>query len=231
MNDQRNRIILLVLFISAVVAVRFSPLSSVLTFENLKQQRDALSTFVNEHYWLSVAAFISLYVVTTSVSIPVALVLTLAGGFLFGTAAGVLYIDIGATTGATVALLSVRYLLGTRLQEKYKDELRRFNEEFARNGIHYLLTVRLIPVFPFFVINFLAGLTRIPVRTFMWTTALGILPATTFFAFAGRQIGLISSTEDIVSMKMLMAFTALGIVALAPVMYKRMQRQEKGAGS
>jgi uncharacterized membrane protein YdjX (TVP38/TMEM64 family) len=161
-------------------------------------------------------------------SIPVALVLTLAGGYLFGTAAGVLYIDIGATTGATIALLSARYLLGKRLQEKYQDALRRFNEEFAQNGIHYLLTVRLIPVIPFFVINFLAGLTRMPVRTFIWTTALGILPATTFFAFAGRQLGLISSAGDLVSMKMLMAFAAMGIVALAPVIYKRMQRRKKG---
>jgi len=221
MKNQRTRIILLLLFLAAVVAARFTPLRSVLTFENLKQHRDSLQLFVQGNYWLSVAAYVSLYAITTSLSLPVALILTLAGGFLFGTTAAVLYIDVGATIGATIAFLSARYLLGERLQERYQDQLQRFNAEFERDHVHYLLTVRLIPIFPFFVINFLAGLTRVPLRMFIWTTAVGIIPATAVFAFAGRQIGSIDALGDIVTMKMLLAFTALGLMTLAPVLYKR----------
>jgi uncharacterized membrane protein YdjX (TVP38/TMEM64 family) len=221
MNTHTKRNLLFVLFIAVIVGLRLSPFGTILSFENLKQHRDALLVFVQDRYWLSVASFIATYIVATALSLPAGLVLTLAGGFLFGALAGVFYVMIGATTGATVAFLLARYVLGKRLQEKYRDALKKFNEEFERNGIHYLLTLRLIPVFPFFLINFLAGLTRVPLQTFVWTTAVGIMPATTVFAFAGRQLGTIAAASDLLTGKTALVFAALGFLAIAPAIYKK----------
>jgi len=224
MNKKTKQILLLVLLIVVIVALRKSPLGSILTFENLKQHRESLVAFVQDHYGLSVAFFIAVYILVTALSIPGAVVLTIGGGFLFGTVISTIYIDIGATTGATLAFLSARYLLGNRIQEKYQGQLKKFNEEFDKNGSHYLFSIRLIPVFPFFLINFLSGLTKIPIKTFIWTTALGIIPGTMIFAFAGRQIGTINSVSEILSMKVLAAFVILALFTLIPIAMKRFKK-------
>jgi uncharacterized membrane protein YdjX (TVP38/TMEM64 family) len=226
MSGRKKQLLLLVVFILAVVLVRFSPLGSIITFENLKQNREALVAFVGDHYVTSAASFIAVYVIATALSIPGAVVLSLAGGFLFGTAAGVVYINIGATTGAACAFLSARYLLGDRLQQKYGGQLSKFNSEMDRNGASYLLTLRLIPVFPFFLINFLAGVTKVPLKTFLWTTALGIIPGTVVYAFAGRQIGSIDSPGEIFSKKAIAAFVVLGFFTLVPAIWKRIRKPE-----
>ncbi len=227
MTGQKKRILLLILFITVIVMIRYSPLGSVLTFENLKRHREALVIIVRDNYALSVAIYIAVYVLTAALSIPGALILTLAGGFLFGATAGTVYVDIGATTGAALAFLSARYLLGNRLQEKYQAQLRKFNEEIKRNGTSYLLTLRLIPVFPFFLINFLTGLTNIPLTTFIWTTAIGIIPATAVFAFTGQRIGSINALSEILSKKILAAFAVLALFTLVPVIWKRLQKVKK----
>jgi uncharacterized membrane protein YdjX (TVP38/TMEM64 family) len=230
MNKQKKQVLLLVLFIGAIVVVRYSPLGTLFTFENLKQNRDSLVALVQEHYWLSVLSFVMLYVVTTALSIPGAVILTLAGGFLFGTAASVLYVNVGATAGAACAFLFARYLLGNRLQEKYKNQLEKFNRELDWNGTSYLLTLRLIPVFPFFLINFLSGLTKIPLRTFLWTTSAGIIPGTAVFAYAGQQIGAINSPSDILSRNIIIAFLVLALFTFVPVIVKRMRGGNKTTG-
>lgn len=227
MTGRNKKLLLLVCFILAVIALRFSPLGSLLTFENLKQNRQALLTFVGAHYFLSVASFLAVYVLVTALSIPGAVILTITGGFLFGTAAGVLYVDAGATAGAACAFLSARYLLGDRLQQKYGGQLAKFNSEMERNGASYLLTLRLIAVFPFFLVNFLAGLTKVPFKTFLWTTAVGIIPGTVVFAFAGQQLGSINSPADILSKKVIAALAALGLITLVPVVWKRVRRTGK----
>jgi uncharacterized membrane protein YdjX (TVP38/TMEM64 family) len=218
---QKNRILLLVLIISAIVAIRFSSLGNILTFENLKHQRESLALIVRENYLSSSLLYIVVYILSTAFSIPGAVILTLAGGFLFGVTIGTLYVDVGATLGAAGAFLSARYLLGERLQHKYDQQLKRFNAEMDRNGMNYLLTLRLIPLFPFFLINFLSGLTQIPLRTFIWTTAVGIIPGTAVFAFTGQQLALIDSPKDILTGKILMVFIVLAVFALIPVFWKR----------
>ena len=225
MSTKNKQVLLLTLAIAAIVALRVSPLGDLLTFEHVKQHRDSLFAAAQERYWLSVASFMALYTVATAFSLPAGLVLTLAGGFMFGPAAGTLYIVISATAGATLAFLTARYIAGNRIQIRYQDQLRTFNDELERNGSHYLLTLRLIPIFPFFLINFMAGLTKVSLRTFVWTTAIGIIPATAVFAFAGRQIGTIAAVSDILSGKMLLVFAALGLVALLPVILKRVTRK------
>ena len=230
MSGRNKKILLLVFLILAVIILRSSPLGSALTFENLQRNRQALLSFVSAHYFLSVATFIAVYVIVTALSIPGAVILTLAGGFLFGTAAGVLYVDAGATAGAVCAFLSARYLLGDRLQQKYGGQLAKFNGEMERNGASYLLTLRLIAVFPFFLINFLAGLTKVPLKTFLWTTAVGIIPGTAVFAYAGQQLGYINSPADILSKKVIAALAALGFITLAPAVWKRVRNAQATSG-
>ncbi len=223
-SGQKKRIILLLLFIAMIVLIRLSPAGSVLTFDNLKQHREGLIASVQHNYAVAAMVFVVVYILTTALSIPGAGILTLSGGFLFGTMATTLYVIVGATTGASLAFLSARYLVGSRLQEKYQEQFRKFNNEVKRNGAHYLLVLRFIPVFPFFLINFLAGLTKIPIKTFIWTTAIGIIPATAVFAFAGQQIGSINSLSEILSRKVLAAFAVLALVALVPVIWKRLKK-------
>ncbi|HSB33050.1 MAG TPA: TVP38/TMEM64 family protein [Nitrospirota bacterium] len=229
MSGRNKKILLLVILILAVITLRSSPLGSALTFENLQRNRQALLSFVSAHYVLSVVSFISVYVIVAALSIPGAVILTLAGGVLFGTIAGVLYVDVGATAGAVCAFLSARYLLGDRLQQKYGSQLAKFNGEMERNGVSYLLTLRLISVFPFFLINFLAGLTKVPLKTFLWTTAVGIIPGSVVFSYSGQQLGSINSPADILSKKVIAALAALGFITLAPIVWKRV-KQPKQSG-
>jgi uncharacterized membrane protein YdjX (TVP38/TMEM64 family) len=218
MNKHGKRIFLLILFIAVIVLVRFSAIGDYITFENIKKNRDILLAFTKEHYLISVILYIVLYVLIVALSIPGGAVLTLAGGFLFGTLLTVLYVNVGATLGATFAFLIARYLIGDRLQHKYKQQLVNFNEEIAKNGVRYLLTLRFIPVFPFFLINFLSGLTSIPLTTFIWTTSLGILPGTAVYAYAGQQLGAITTVSEILSTKVLVVFLLLGLFAVFPIL-------------
>lgn len=217
MNKYKTRIILLILFIAVIALTRFSPMSDYLTFEKVKNNRDVLLAFAGENYLFSVFLYIAAYVLVVALSIPGAVLLTLIGGFLFGTLLTVLYVNVGATAGATLAFLIARYLIGDRLQHRYGQQLARFNNEISRNGSRYLLTLRFIPVFPFFLINFLSGLTKVPLRTFIWTTSLGILPGTAVYAFAGQQIGTIASLQEILSKNVLIAFALLALFTLFPI--------------
>lgn len=227
MINRNKKTIFIFFLIAIIVAIRLSPLGDILTFENLKKNREILFAFVQGHYLQSVATYLVSYIVIAALSIPGAGIMTLAGGFLFGVLSATVYIDIGATIGATLAFLTARYLLGTWLQKKYRKQLGVFNAEMEKNGPRYLLTVRLIPVFPFFVINFLSGLTNVPVRTFVWTTALGIIPATIIFAYAGRQIGTINAVSEILSARVIIALTVLASLALFPAMYNRIKAYYK----
>jgi len=218
MNKHRKQVLFLVLFIAVILLMRFSPVSDYLTFENIKKNKDFLLAFSAENYLFSVLLYITAYVLVVALSIPGAVVLTLVGGFLFGTLWTVLYVNAGATVGAAFAFLIARYLIGDRLQHNYEHQLARFNEEIAKNGVRYLLTLRLIPVFPFFLINFLSGLTSIPLSTFIWTTSLGILPGTAVYAYAGQQLGAITTVSEILSTKVLVVFLLLGLFAIFPIL-------------
>ena len=225
MSTRSRSILLLSLFIALIIAIRYSPAGTVLTLDNLKQHRDELLALVRDHYGMSVALYIALYIATTAFSIPGGAVLTLGGGFLFNTAPATLYVNIGATAGAVLAFLSARYLVGEHVQQKYQQQLSRFNHEMESNGYRYLLALRLVPIFPFFLINFLSGLTKVPLRTFAWTTSLGIIPATVVYAFAGRQLGSISSLSDIFSAKVIIAFSLLTLFAIIPAVIDRIKNR------
>jgi uncharacterized membrane protein YdjX (TVP38/TMEM64 family) len=219
----KKQIILLLIVIGVIFLVRISGVGSYLTVENLKANKELLQQFIEARYPLSVAMYIAVYILIVTFSLPGATVLTLAGGFLFHLFPGIIYINVAATMGATLGFLFARYILGNSIQERYAPQLERFNRELAENGHLYLLTLRLIPAFPFFLINLLAGLTRVSLKTFFWTTLVGILPGSLVYAFAGSQLNTIESVQDIFSANIIAAFLALALFALLPVVLKKLR--------
>lgn len=220
-----QRLILCGILVVVIILIYYGNLSNYVTFDFFNQQKLILQHFVHDHYLLSVLLFILCYTITIALSIPGAATLSLIGGFLFNVIPGIFYIVLGATSGAILACLSVRYLIGSWLQNRYKDSLIAFNKELESSGIYYLLSLRLIPVIPFFVVNILTGLTRIPLKTFIWTTVVGIIPAAFVFSFAGQQLQTIESPSDILSPPILIALFLLAALALLPVITKRFFKQ------
>ncbi|MHC4501413.1 MAG: VTT domain-containing protein, partial [Planctomycetota bacterium] len=223
-RKNRKRIILLLLVVALIIGLRLAGVGKSLTLQNLQQNAANLQQFSNRNYLFSVLLYIGIYIAVTGFSLPGATVLTLAGGFLYTFIIGAIYVNIAATTGATLAFLFARYIAGQALQRKYGDKITKFNNELERNGWSYLLVLRFIPIFPFFLINVFAGLTRIPLRTFVWTTSLGIFPGSLIYAYAGQQLGTIKTVKDIFSRTVLLAFLLLAALAVFPVIYNKVKK-------
>ena len=205
----------------AIGAVFYFDLGRFLSLTALKENRDSLLAFTEENFAAAVGIFIVAYAIATGLSLPGAVILTLAGGFLFGAVFATVCVNIGATTGATLAFLTARYLLRDTVEQKFGKWLGPFQEGFAKNAFSYLLTLRLIPLFPFFVVNLVSGLTRVNVGTYVAATAIGIIPGSFVYAYAGRQLGTINSLKEIASPNVVVAFVLLGLLALVPVVYKK----------
>jgi len=220
---KNKRVIAGIAFIVFILIARFFGIGTYLNLATVKLYSEQLKMFVQNHYVPSIASYILLYITGTALSIPVALLLTVTGGFLFGAILGTLYANIGATIGASISFLIIRHSVGTHLQEKYSAQLAHLNAEMDRDGALYLLAVRLIAIFPFFLLNILIGLTKVPLSTFIWTTSLGIVPSSFVFAFAGQQIHSINSPRDIFSPRILLAFALLAALSLLPVAVRRIR--------
>jgi uncharacterized membrane protein YdjX (TVP38/TMEM64 family) len=215
----------LALAVVAAIALFFGfDLHHQFTLTALKANRQALLDFYAGHKLATVAAFIAIYLVQTALSLPGAAILSLTAGALFGPALGTLYAVIAATGGATLAFLVTRYLLRDAVLEKFGSKLEGMNRELEVRGFNYLLFLRLVPVFPFFLINLAAGLTTLPLRTFFIGTLLGIIPGGFVYVNAGASLASIDSLSGIVSPRVLGSFTLLGLFALVPALYTRYRR-------
>jgi len=219
-----RKALLFALLVIGVGVFMYFDLGRYLSLDALKANRDRLLIFTDAHYAAAVSVFIVLYCVVTGLSLPGAVIMTLAGGFLFGGLLGTLYVNVGATSGATIAFLASRYLLRDWVERNFGHKLGPIQEGFAKNAFSYLMTLRLIPLFPFFLVNLVSGLTRMSTGTYIAATALGIVPGSFVYANAGRQLGSINSLKEIASPNVLLAFTLLGALALVPIIYKKVRR-------
>jgi uncharacterized membrane protein YdjX (TVP38/TMEM64 family) len=201
-------------------------LGRVLTLASLKSNRDGLSAFYTGHRLATVLIFMAIYVIQTALSLPGAAILSLAAGAVFGAIMGTVYANLAATIGATLAFLATRYLLHDLVQRRFGGRLEKLNREMEERGINYLLFLRLVPVFPFFLVNLAAGLTRLPLRTFIIGTMVGIIPGGFVYCNAGASLATISSLREVASFRVLASFSLLGLFALVPVFYDRI----KGSG-
>ncbi|WP_333850015.1 TVP38/TMEM64 family protein [Leclercia sp.] len=185
-----------------------------LTLENLQARHQALLLYCQQAPIQSATLFFMLYVLVTTLSLPGAALLTLLGGALFGLWPGILLVSFAATLGATLAMLVSRYLLRDWVQRRFAGPMRTVNDGIARDGAFYLFALRLMPLFPFFVVNLLAGVTTLEVRRYWWVSQLGMLPGAVVFLNAGHQLGQIASLRDILSPGVVFAFTLLGLLPL-----------------
>ncbi|TXK62135.1 FAD-dependent oxidoreductase [Alkalisalibacterium limincola] len=207
---------LIALALVAVVAVlvHATGAADLLDLETLKQRQTQLDAWISGNLWLALALFFALYVVVTAFSIPGAAVMTVAAGALFGLLAGTVLVSFASTIGATLAFLVARFLLRGSLRAKFGRRLEKIDAGIQRDGAFYLFTLRLVPVFPFFVINLLAGLTALRTWTFYWVSQLGMLPATVVYVFAGTQLARIESLGDVLSPGLIGAFVVIGLLPL-----------------
>lgn len=219
----KKKLILLAIFVLIIALIKIFDLDAYFTFENLKEQKEVLADYVTSNYILAVLLFVVSYIAAVAFMLPIATVLTLAGGFLFGSVFGVLFANIGATLGAIAAFLFARYILGNKVQEKYEKQLKKFNKELDTNKYQYLFSLRFIPIFPFFLVNFLCGVTKLDLKAFVITTSLGIIPGSFVFTYAGSQLASINAISDIFSKEILYAFILLGMITLMPVIVKKIK--------
>ena len=187
---------------------------SWLTIEAIQGYRHQITSLYTQHPTILSFAYFIVYVMTTTLSLPFATPLTLLGGAILGFGWGVFWVSFASSLGATLAFLISRYLFRDLLLNRYGDALSTFNDGLEKDGGFYLFAMRLVPVFPFFLINILAGLSPMPVRVFYVVSQLAMLPGTMVYVYAGQALGTLQSFSDIGSPSLIFAFVLLGIFPL-----------------
>ncbi len=205
-------IIFLAIVASIILAAIYFDVADHLSFSQLKDRQHELLALVGEHPFTAAAIYFVIYILATAVSLPGATILTLAGGALFGFFQGVLLVSFASTIGALLAYFVARYFLKDYVQNKFAERLKIINQKVEQEGAFYLLFLRLVPVFPFFLINLVMALTPIRPWTFYWVSQLGMFPATLIYVNAGTEIAKISSLGDITSPSLLIALALLGLL-------------------
>ncbi|MCW8355521.1 FAD-dependent oxidoreductase [Marinomonas pontica] len=205
----------LLVFIAALAAGFFYfDLHTLLTLDGLKSGLAQFGAWRDDSPLLVGGAFLLLYVIVTALSLPGAVIMTLAAGALFGLLWGTVIVSFASSIGATLAFLVSRYLLQDTVQSRFGGRLKAFNEGIAKDGAFYLFTLRLVPIFPFFLINLLMGLTTIRALTFYWVSQVGMFVGTLVYVNAGTQLGQLESLSGILSPSLLLSFVLLGVFPL-----------------
>lgn len=210
----KNKILIFTLLAAVVVLFFVFDLDRFLTLDYLKNSRDEFQIFYDQNPFLTVFSFFLLYIIVVGANLPGATVMGLAGGALFGFTVGVVTISFASSIGATLACFFSRYLFRDYVQRKFGERLERVNKGIAEEGAFYLFTMRLIPAFPFVVINLIMGLTPMRLSTFYWVSQLGMLPGTMVYVNAGKELGQIDSLAGIVQPSLILSFAVLGIFPL-----------------
>jgi len=201
-------VVLLILSVSGNVDIRHFDL------QFLKMQQASIDAYFVSNPILTAAVYFVVYVAVTALSLPGATVMTLAGGAVFGLLWGTLLVSFASTIGATLAFLVSRFLLRDMIQQRFGDKLKAVNAGIEKDGAFYLFTLRLVPAFPFFVINLVMGLTPLATRTFYWVSQLGMLAGTLVYVNAGTQLARIESVNGILSPGLIASFMVLGVFPL-----------------
>jgi pyruvate/2-oxoglutarate dehydrogenase complex dihydrolipoamide dehydrogenase (E3) component/uncharacterized membrane protein YdjX (TVP38/TMEM64 family) len=211
---EKNRIILIITLITAISVFFAFDLGQYLTLEFFKSQQAAIDDYRLLHPVITAAGFFVIYIAVTGLSLPGAALMTLAAGAIFGLTQGALIVSFASTMGATLAFLASRLLLRDLIQQRFGDKLQAANRGVEKDGAFYLFTLRLVPAFPFFVINLVMGLTSIRTWTFYWVSQVGMLAGTLVYVNAGTQLARVDSLSGILSPGLIASFTLLGIFPL-----------------
>jgi uncharacterized membrane protein YdjX (TVP38/TMEM64 family) len=215
-SDKKGRGKIALLLAAAALAILFIVFDGqqYLSLTFLKSSRQLLQSFYIEHHLFTITSYILTYILITALSLPGALIMSLGGGALFGLWLGFLLVSFASTIGATLAFLGARFLFKDAIQKRFGEKLTAINKGIEQDGAFYLFTLRLVPVFPFFIINLVMGLTPIRPAVFYLVSQIGMLPGTLVYVNAGTQLGKIESASGILSPGLLLSFALLGVFPL-----------------
>ena len=220
---QLNKKIIIFIFLTLIIIVGLN-YDDFLSFKVIKQRYGDLQLFIDERFLFYYLLFFFAYIIVTALALPISLLKTLLAGALFGLLPGVILTSFASTIGSTLCFLLSRYLFKDLIQEKYKKYLSKVNQGIKEEGLLYLFFLRLSPIFPFFIINLTFGLTNMKWTNFYWISQLGMLPATILFVNAGKQLSQINNLEDILTMKVIISLSAIGLL---PIITKRIYERLK----
>ncbi|NOX27203.1 MAG: dihydrolipoyl dehydrogenase [Gammaproteobacteria bacterium] len=210
----KGKIIVIAVIAGLIASFFIFDLGQYFTLEYVKSQREAIDLYYQENPFKVAGIFFFVYIAVAALSLPGAVILTLAGGAIFGLLTGLIIVSFASSIGATIAFLVSRFVLRDSVQKKFGNNLSSLNAGIEKEGGFYLFTIRLIPAFPFFIVNLLMGLTPIKTWTFYWVSQLGMIAGTAVFVNAGTQLAKIESIGDILSPKLLFSFVLLGVFPL-----------------
>ncbi len=224
-----KKLIPLLVLVAGLVVFFALGLHRYISFEVLRDNREALLSWVQQNGLLAALLYMAIYAVAVAFSLPGGLVLSITGGFLFGTIWGSLYIVIGATVGATALFIIAKSALGDFLRAKAGPWLQKMESGFRENALSYLLVLRLVPLFPFFVVNLVPAFLAVPLSTYVIGTFFGIIPGVIVFAQVGAGLGSIFdkgeafSAAGILTPQIVFALIGLAVLSLIPVVYKKIK--------
>jgi uncharacterized membrane protein YdjX (TVP38/TMEM64 family) len=220
------RLVIVAIFVGALVAFFALDGNEYLRLESVKRHRDALQAFVAMHYAPALLIAFLVYAAATAFSLPIAIVLSLTIGFLFGRWVGTALVVTAATVGAALLFVAARYLFADAARKRLGTVGERINAGFTANAFLYLLFLRLVPLFPFFLVNLAPAFTTIPLSTFVVATAVGIIPGTFVFVNLGQALGSIESLKGLVSPELIGSLLLLATLALVPVIVQKIRSRQ-----
>ncbi len=230
LNKEKRRtrigVFVLVLLVAIVVAFVSTDLHTFFTLQNLRVQQQGLATLIQLHPILSVSTFAFLYITAVVLSLPIATVLTLASGFLFGTALGAVVVVIAATIGATIIFTLARYFFHDWFFKKFGAYSSRLENHLGEHAFSYILFLRIVPLFPFFLVNIALAFTRIRIRDYVLATLIGIIPGTVVYVLAGERLSVITDGSPVLSSENIAVLVLLSGIALLPVGWKHITRNK-----
>ena len=224
------RLVLLIVVVGGLGAFFLLELDAYLSFNALRDHRQILTAWRSDHFFLLVASFIALYSLMVAFSVPGAVWMTVSGGFLFGPVAGTAASVVGATLGAVALFLAARYVFGDTLRTKAGPAICKMEAGFRENALSYLFVLRLVPLFPFWLVNLVPALLRVTLRTFVYATFFGIIPGTLVFTLVGSGLGSLldaGQTPDLDILfepQILLPLAGLVVLSLIPVIYKKVTK-------
>lgn len=226
-----KKFIPILIIITLMLVGYFTGFYRSLDFDTLKYHHNELIEYVNNNPIMTPFMFMGAYAASTALSIPGGLLLSLLGGFLFRQPLCTIYVVIGATTGATLLFLAARTALGDFLKKRAGPFLKKMEKGFNENAVSYMLFLRFVPLFPFWLVNLAPAFFRVRLRTYIWTTLVGITPGAFVFTQAGRGLGAIFETSEdfslasVLNIETKIALIALGIFALIPIFVKKWRKK------
>ncbi|MEP7157651.1 MAG: FAD-dependent oxidoreductase, partial [Betaproteobacteria bacterium] len=222
---KKSKILVILVVVALVAAFFIFDLGKYFSIDYFKSQQAAINAYYGEHQLAAIGIFMAVYITAIAVSFPGATILTLAAGAVFGLVLGTVLVSFASSIGATLAFLVSRFVLRDTVQKKFGDKLKPFNDGVEKEGGFYLFTLRLVPAFPFFLINLVMGLTPMKTWTFYWVSQLGMLLGTIVYVNAGTELAKIDSLKGILSPGLIISFVLLGIF---PIIAKKIIDGIKG---